>query len=218
VDKLRFRYSKTGSAKYISHLDLLATMQRAILRAGICLKYSEGFNPHPYLSVALPLQVGCASECELMDVRLADGEPTEGITKRLNASMPEGLTICEVYTPIRKFDEIKWIGIRGRLHYDDVTPANAAMRLTERFAVDSIVVTKRTKRGESDIDISLYFRDLHITDGSEVTMDVKISAQNPSLSPFDVINALSGEFGELKPDFAFFTRVELYDSDMLVFK
>ena len=72
MDKLRLRFKKTGRAVYISHLDLMQTMQRAFSRAGYELKYSEGFNPHPQISIALPLSVGTASLCELMDFKLRD--------------------------------------------------------------------------------------------------------------------------------------------------
>ena len=78
MSKIRLLYSKTGKAKYISHLDLMATMRRALLRAGIELKYSEGFNPHPYMSVALPLPVGCSSICELIDIGITLGAPILG--------------------------------------------------------------------------------------------------------------------------------------------
>ena len=61
MDKLRLRFEKTGKAIWISHLDLMRVMQRAFLRAGCRMKYSEGFNPHPILSVCLPLSVGAAS-------------------------------------------------------------------------------------------------------------------------------------------------------------
>ena len=71
MDKLRLRFSKTGRAIYISHLDLMAAMQRAFARAELPLKFSEGFNPHPQISILLPLSVGTASVCELMDFRLS---------------------------------------------------------------------------------------------------------------------------------------------------
>ena len=58
MDKMRLRFEKTGRAIYISHLDMMRTMQRVFARAGLELKYSEGFNPHPQISIALPLSVG----------------------------------------------------------------------------------------------------------------------------------------------------------------
>ena len=72
-EKLRLRFEKTGRAIYISHLDLMRTMQRVFLRADCPLKYSEGFNPHALISILLPLSVGVGSVCELMDFPAARG-------------------------------------------------------------------------------------------------------------------------------------------------
>lgn len=71
-EKLRLRFEKTGRAIYISHLDLMRTMQRVFLRADCPLKYSEGFNPHALISILLPLSVGVGSVCELMDFQLRE--------------------------------------------------------------------------------------------------------------------------------------------------
>ena len=59
----RIQFIKTGRARYISHLDLMRTFQRAFLRAGLHVKHTEGFNPHAYVSIALPLSVGFSSHC-----------------------------------------------------------------------------------------------------------------------------------------------------------
>ena len=72
MDKLRLRFKKTGRAIYISHLDLMSTIQRAFSRAELPLKYSEGFNPRPQISIALPLSVGTGSLCEILDFKLKD--------------------------------------------------------------------------------------------------------------------------------------------------
>ena len=91
MDKLRLRFSKTGRAVYISHLDLMRTMTRAFLRAECRLKYSEGFNPHPNISIALPLSVGCESLCEIMDFRLIEEKELDDILKSLSVELPEGI-------------------------------------------------------------------------------------------------------------------------------
>ena len=80
----RLAFEKTGRAIYISHLDLMRTMQRAFLRAGLPLAYSQGFNPHARMRVLLPLSVGMASFCERMDVLLREELPPE--------ALPEGST------------------------------------------------------------------------------------------------------------------------------
>ena len=85
--KLRLRFEKTGRAIYISHLDLMRTMQRVFARAGLELKYSEGFNPHPQISIALPLSVGTGSLCEIMDFRLTSDTELETLPERMNAMM-----------------------------------------------------------------------------------------------------------------------------------
>ena len=70
----RLLFSKTGRAKYISHLDLMRTFQRAFARAKIQIKHTEGFHPHPFVSIALPLSVGYSSQCEILEFTLL-GEP-----------------------------------------------------------------------------------------------------------------------------------------------
>ena len=91
MDKLRLRFRKTGRAVYISHLDLMQTMQRAFFRADYALRYSEGFNPHPLISIALPLSVGTASECELMDFRLKEDVALDELPGRLSKKTPPSL-------------------------------------------------------------------------------------------------------------------------------
>ncbi len=118
MDKLRLRFAKRGRAVYISHLDLMRTMQRAFLRAGYALKYSEGFNPHPVISILLPLGVGCASDCELMDFSLTEPAELSLLPERLTAAMPEGIEALEAYPGGRKGRELKWLKLAGTLEYD----------------------------------------------------------------------------------------------------
>ena len=119
MDKLRLRFTKTGRAIYISHLDLMHTMQRAFSRAGYALKYSEGFNPHPQISIALPLSVGAASLCEIMDFKLREDVDLSELPGRLTAVMPEGIEILEAYEPQRKFAQLKWLDVEGVFEYDE---------------------------------------------------------------------------------------------------
>jgi len=218
MNKIRLRYSKTGKAKYISHLDLMATMRRALLRAGLALKYSEGFNPHPYMSVALPLSVGCGSACELMDIGVADGVQPGGLPGLVTVKLPEGIEVLEAYTPAAKFSGIAWIWICGAFYYDRGMPDEAAERLAERFSAETIVIQKKTKRGVSDVDIAPYIKEASFTRDGVVTMSAMVSAQNPSINPDNIISALDGEFSALKPDFAAFKRIEIFDATMKKFR
>ena len=87
----RLLFSKTGRAKYISHLDLMRTFQRAFFRSGIQIRHTEGFNPHPFVSIALPLSVGYSSQCEILEFGLVGGASYEEVPARLTAAMPEGI-------------------------------------------------------------------------------------------------------------------------------
>ena len=105
----RLLFTKTGRARYISHLDLMRTFQRAFFRAGIPLKHTEGFNPHPFISIALPLSVGYSSQCEILEFVLLDGVPREAVPRRLTAAMPEGILVHSCYPAERKLKELCYV-------------------------------------------------------------------------------------------------------------
>ena len=214
MSKIRFRYRKTGKAKYISHLDLMSTMQRAILRAGVKLKYSEGFNPHPYISAALPLSVGCESICELMDVEITGDELPGGFDHLL----PEGLSISEAYLPIRKFSDIMWIEINCLLHY--YTPSseiNTGM-LIDHFNKTGLMIEKKSKGKTAYIDVSPFIRDVTFNCGEIIEMTATTSAQNPTINRNDIANVLRCGDKNLIPDDIELKRIEIYDKDMLLFR
>jgi len=211
MNKVRFRYEKEGKAKYISHLDLMSTMQRSFRRAGIRLKYSEGFNPHPYMSVALPLSVGYESSCELIDVALIDNVIPDVNT----VVLPEGITLIDSYTPGRKFNDIAWIKISGNLQYNNPVTQSMVDGLENCLKKDSMIINKRTKRGHKDLDIAPYIKDISFNKKDDISFSAKISAQNPTINAEDLVNALDDG---LKPDFISIRRVEIYDTDMIIFK
>jgi len=218
-EKLRLRFAKKGRAVYISHLDLMRTMQRAFLRAGYSLKYSEGFNPHPVISILLPLGVGCSSECELMDFQLTEDSDLSLLPEKLTAAMPEGITALEAYECERKVKDLKWLRISGKFVYDAGNAAEKRNGLQAFFAQESIVIEKKTKRGMGESDIAPAIRELGFTAGENcVYVSGVISAQEPTLNPDNLVNALAQLAPELAPDFAEFMRLEVYDEKMKVFR
>ena len=94
MDK-RIRFEKTGILKFIGHLDLLRTFQRAFRRAEVPLAYSKGFNPHPLLSFANPLGLGMTSEDEYADITLDQNMDNEEIIRRMNEQLPPGLKLLD---------------------------------------------------------------------------------------------------------------------------
>ena len=219
MDKLRLRFEKTGRAVWISHLDLMHTMQRAFSRAGYALKYSEGFNPHPQISIALPLSVGAASHCEIMDFRLKNDADLAELPARLTAVMPEGIRVTDCYEQVNKPALLKYLEIEGSFEYDARDTEEMARALTEFYARDSIVITKKTKRGVGESDIRPAIRDISFTAGEgEVRLHAVISAQEPTLNPALLADALRQLQPDIAPDFEKFTRLENYLADMTVFR
>ena len=100
VYDIRAFYRKEGRAKYISHLDLYRTVQRAFQRAKLPIWFTLGYNPHIYLTYALPLALGYEGVRESFDFRLTENLPLEETAARLNAAMPEGIVITELRPPV----------------------------------------------------------------------------------------------------------------------
>ena len=211
--RVRILFSKTGKAKYLSHLDLLRTFQRVFLRAGLKLRHTVGFNPHPYLNFALPLPVGTESVCEMLDFDLMDDIEPSALATLLNKKMPEGIKALDAYQPTRKFTDIKWLKAEGRLVYDRGIPGNAEGKLTALFENKELIIPKKSKKGYADTNIAPLLSDIGFTvkSGEELSMNVVVAAQNPSLNPDNLITAIKKYLPELAPDFAEFRRIALYD-------
>ena len=210
MDKLRLKFSKTGRAVYISHLDLIRTMQRAFSRAGIGLKYSEGFNPHAKISIILPLTVGTRSLCEYMDFALAEDTDLAALPGRLNPCMPEGIEALEAYEAPRKGSELRWLRVTGRM-----TGGRDAAFYQAFFERPEILVTRRSKRGERTDDIAKMIGRAAFTDTEDgVSADVILHAQEPSLSPDVMMKALGAD----EPSYWVFTRVQAFCEDMTPFR
>ena len=218
--RLRLRFVKTGRAVYISHLDLMRTMQRAFLRADCPLKYSEGFNPHPVMSILLPLGVGCASECELMDFALTEPLEAHRLPERLNAVLPEGLRALECYAGGRKVTELKWLSLTGEMEYDRGTGDALAEDLAAFFARDCLPVPKKSKKGMTETDIAPAIRSVSFRRGGNGSMSLSavLSAQEPTLNPELLLTALRLHAPDLAPDYCAFTRRETLDREGKLFR
>ena len=216
----RLLMKKEGIARYISHLDLMRTMQRVFVRAGLSIRHTEGYNPHPYISFALPLSVGTESECELMDFELTEKPEGVDIAALLTEKLPEGITVASVYESDRKLKHIAWLRVRVTLLYDHGVPEGAAEKLTELFSRKELVIEKKTKSGTATSDIAPMIRSFALTSAgeTELTFEAVIAAQNPSLSPAQMMGAVPQLLPELTPDFERYRRLEVYDKDLQIFR
>lgn len=219
MDKLRLRFKKTGRAVYISHLDLMQTMQRAFSRAGYELKYSEGFNPHPQISIAMPLSVGTASLCEIMDFKLKEEADISEIPARLTAALPEGIEVTDCYEPQRKAAELKYLKVAGVFEYDERDAEKMTEALRDFYSAGEIVISKKTKRGMGETDIKPAIREIGFeAKDKAVELEAVISAQEPTLNPELLAEALRQLAPDIAPDFAKFIRLESYDKNMEIYR
>jgi len=147
----RVFYTKTGRLKYISHLDVNRLMQRALKRSGLPVWYSEGFNPHIYLTFALPLALGVESVYEVMDFRLVAFLSEKEITRRIQSALPEGMTVLSVSRPVDKVQEIA--SAEFEIAFSSCSASDLLEKWNAFLAKDEICVEKRTKKGIKTINI-----------------------------------------------------------------
>lgn len=150
--ELRAAFEKSGRAVFISHLDLLRTMQRAIKRSGLPVWYSQGFNPRIYLNFPLALSLGVVGRCEFMDFAVTEDVDCEKARDALNASMPEGLKILSVAEPVHENKEIGFA--RYRIEFFGGEPRDTLSALEKMLSADTIEIDKHSKsKGTVRVDI-----------------------------------------------------------------
>ena len=217
----RLLFSKTGDAVYLSHLDLMRVFQRAFKRADILIWHSQGFSPRAYVSIALPLPVGTESRCEILDFEIEDGSVAlSELADRLNAVLPAGIRVLRAYESARKIKELTRLQAEVTLEYDGGVPDGAQKALAGFFAQESIVITKRSKKGDKELDIRPHIHALSITaaGAGELRLECVLSAQNPGLNPQLLVSAIETHLPDWKPDFARICRVEVLDDENQPFR
>ena len=213
----RLLFSKTGRAKYISHLDLMRTFQRAFARAKIPIKHTEGFNPHPFVSIALPLSVGFSSQCEILEFGLLEGTSYEEVPARLTAAMPEGIIVHQCYPGTRKLKELCYVNYIMTFDYPEGRPQASEPAMGSLLSRESLVVKKKSnkaKTGFTEVDIIPLVRSWRMECQSDAMMvDMVIAAQNPGLNPELIRTAFCAEYPEYVPDFVTFHRRDVLDGE-----
>ncbi len=144
----RFLFVKEGVAVWSSHLDLMRALMRSFRRAGIDLKHSQGFTPHPELSILMPLSVGVESQCEIAEFTLAEGctIPAAEIAARMNPVLPAGLRALESYEGGQKAGKLAWLRARLELSY---SPVGAAIGRPPEAAADGMQNAKCKMQNEA---------------------------------------------------------------------
>lgn len=192
MKSVRIVFSKMGRIKYVSHLDLVRAMTRAVRRADIPLWYTEGFNKHPYLTFAAPLSLGYEGLRETMDIRMADDFPHDELVKRLNAVLPEGLVAISAADVVAKAGDLAAAEYRLTIHL----PVSV---VSEALSRNELLVEKRTKKKTmKTMDILPYFQSADVEAVGEDTTVVTVSlpsGSNENVNPGLFVTALKGITG-----------------------
>lgn len=216
----RALFEKMGNARYISHLDLMRLFQRAFKRAGLPLTHTQGFNPRPSVSIALPLSLGVESRCELLDFDLEIPVDCGEIREKLNASLVEGVFVREVYEQGEKIKNLALLQSRLVLEYDRQSPNDVTEQLQNLFSRPELIVEKKGKNGMTQQDIIPLLRKLVLNRASdrEVEMIALHCCQNPALNPMQLSAAIGKYLPELSPDYVRCIRQEIFDADETIFR
>lgn len=217
----RILFEKKGNAVWISHLDLMRVFQRAFKRAKLPLKHSQGFNPRPSVSIALPLSVGVESQCELLDFELDSYDVScQEIKNRLNENLISGVSVLDVFEDGRKIKHLALLNCVISLDYDNGVPENAEKAIADLFNREALVVPKKTKNGVQEQDIIPLIRRLstHVTGENTVEINATICCQNPTLNPMQIPLAITTHLPELAADFSRCMRIDVLDSEEKIFR
>ncbi len=194
VRSIRVRFTKDEPMLYISHLDLAKCVSRAVVKSGLPVWYTEGFNPIPHLVFSPPLSVGCGGEVEALDFKLVTDVPDSEIFEKLTAAMPLGITVSEVYTQEMKLKTIAWAENEIAFYGGSFEGVDVA-EIGKMF--DSpVVMLKRSKSGEKECDISPLVKSAKAEisgDTLKVTAVTSASGEN-YLNPEYVAKAISEKY------------------------
>lgn len=190
--KYRLIFSKTGYAKYVSHLDLMRMFQRAFKRSELPISYSQGFNPHQKISIGFPLPLGVTGTKEYIDIEMDEELSFSELTERLNAALPPDIRISGAMIPQMKASLLKWavytvvVALKHPIEKLQSSVENV-------FAQPEIVVEKKTKKGvaETDIKPAIGAVKIQCETDSQISMHLILScADGSNLKASTVVDAL----------------------------
>ena len=214
---LRLIFEKTGRARYISHLDLMRTFQRAFFRTGLPIWHTEGFNTHAFVSIALPLSVGFESCCEILEFRLNEEWNFDALPAVLNAALPEGITALRCYEGVEATKKLTYVNYEITLGYESGVPEGTATELATLLSQESLVMRKKSKKAKSgftEVDLIPLMSDLKFdTQPQALVITGLLRAQNPGLNPELMVAAVREHLPHLAPERTYFRRLAVLNEE-----
>ncbi len=207
------KYSRGSNVRYISHLDFVRFMHRVIRRAGLPMEFSQGFNPHPIMTVAMPLSVGVTSDCEYMKIGFAGDFSEEYLVNTLNNAMPYGFKILAAKKDENKKYDFKKL---NRAEYIVNIETDSEISVEEFMQNKELLVMKKSKSGIKETDIRPYIYDIQEIrkeDGC-LTLKMRVASGNEyNLKPENVIDAMKKYIPGFEADFFLVHRAKILAQD-----
>ncbi|WP_180375478.1 TIGR03936 family radical SAM-associated protein [Clostridium thermarum] len=215
------KFTKESEIRFISHLDLMRTIQRIIRRGKLPVEYSKGFNPHMNLSLAQPLSVGVYSSGEYLDVVFTEEVEEKVILEKLNESSPRGIRFLEAIKVgdalpnERKIPQVMALldgaSYKVKIKYSDTTKLNEELKLLE--GKEQWTTVKKSKSGEKEVDIKAMIKEFNYNiTGNTLEIDTLLPCgSRESLSPELLSNYIKANTnGAIENSFVDIMRVEMY--------
>ena len=217
LKNVRLFYKKSGTLRFVSHLDMNRFMTRIVRLSKVPVWYTEGFNKHPYITFALPLSLGFDSEYEVMDFRLDNDEfPLERAKEMIKAVCPSGMEIIDLREPVYKAGKIAFADFECRFATDSGTIEDT---LKTFLAQKEIIVSKKTKKGginQIDIAPKISFFDVR-EENQQIILSLRLPAGGQdNINPKILVNAYFESIGSKNP-YCHITRRMLYLQDGKIF-
>lgn len=196
--KILCKFTKLGYLKFISHLDLVDLFQRTLFQNKVDVKFSEGFNPHPRMSIAYPLPLGIESNSEYMEIYLNSRIDLKDFLIKMNERLPAGIKIVEaMYDDDESIsNKVKSVVYAFKLlntFFDKNKDIDIAKELDKINSMDIVEIERKRKKGKRRIFVKEnakeYLKRLELKDDA-IYAYIKMS-ENGSLKPaliFDILN------------------------------
>lgn len=222
--KIRIKFSKQGEMKFIGHLDVMRYFQKAMRRADVNIRYSEGFSPHQIMSFAAPLGVGLTSNGEYMDIEVHSTGSSAEMVRRLNEVMVEGFEVLSYRRlPDGAGNAMSLVDcadytVRFRNGYEPEDLEGFFAGLEAFYGRESIPIVKKTKKGERQLDLKPLIYQLQVLREDErpaVAMRVSTGSTD-NIKPELVLETYCREIGmEITPLTFEVQREEIYAPDFV---
>lgn len=217
MKSVRLFFTKKGDARFVSHLDMNRMMTRLVRKAGLDIWYTEGFNPHPYMTFALPLPLGFEGLYEIMDIRINDDNfDISKIPDIMNGVCPKSIHFFDAKEPDKKVGAIAFA--EYEIIFDDV--GEIRNKLSSFLVEKPIIAKKRTKKGDmKEIDLSDKIKDFCITseNGNTKLKIILPAGSNDNINPSILLEAFYNKNSDVYYCYDV-TRTAILDGNMKEFK